>query len=127
MSPKKYSYPFVKSKKDERRSNKATSDPSSFSYPFITKRKSIKPSDTGAELITPSTIAERNLLSLLKNALALSFDDIQRELSLTATELQRYLHQLDRYVIRDKNDLFRLTAAGLLVEGRISSSNDHKK
>lgn len=127
MSPRKYSYPFVKSKKDDRRGKKSTSDQSSFSYPFITKKKGIRQSDAETELIIPSTIAERKLLSLLKSVIALSFEDILRELSITATELQRYLHHLDRYVIRDKHDLFRLSAEGLIVEEKISQPKDQKK
>jgi hypothetical protein len=126
MSPRKYSYPFVKSKKGDRRSKKSTSESSSFSYPFITRKDGIKQSNDKGELIIPSTKAERNLLSLLKSDIALAFEDIQRELSVTATELQRYLHQLGRYVIRDKHDLFRLTAEGLLVEDKISKSKDQK-
>jgi len=127
MTPRKYSYPFIKSKKEEKRSNKSTSDPSSFSYPFITRQKGVKQSDAAIELIIPSTITERKLLSLLKGAMALSFEDILQELSVTATELQRYLHQLNRYVMLDKHDLFRLTADGLLVEEKISKSKDQRK
>jgi len=118
LSHDKYTYPFIKSKKDELKKRRASKQAgSSFSYPFVSHHSSSK---TELDIPIPSSTMEREVLSLLKTAIALTFDEILREMQVTTTELQRYLYNLGTLICKDSEDRYRLTNLGLEVETRIS-------